>query len=403
MELRHRIWYHKKAEASGLKMQTESYKDTRTGRAVFMEIGRVIRTYRKKKHMTQEEMANCLGVTAPAVNKWENGNSTPDILLLAPIARLLGITVDELLCFKEELTAEEINRFICELDAKLKEEPFDQVFDWAKRRLEEYPDCHQLIWQTAVVLDAGIRIRACGMADTDKYDDYIRSWFVRALESSDETVRVSAAGSLFGFWMRKEEYDKARSCLSYISDQNPEKKRKQALIFEKTGQVEEAYRAYEELLFSSYGNLMLVLNNIYALDVKRQDWERAGMLIRKQSEAARLFEMGRYNEVSAGLNLAAAREDVDSTVKIVKEMMANADNLCEYSHSPLYEHMRFKEPGREFAEELKRNLMKLFRSRETFDYMKDNRWWQELVAEEKPEEERKPVEEKKPGKAEKAV
>lgn len=34
-----------------------------------MNIGTVIRTYRKEKNMTQEEMANRLGVTAPAVNK----------------------------------------------------------------------------------------------------------------------------------------------------------------------------------------------------------------------------------------------------------------------------------------------------------------------------------------------
>mgnify|MGYP002230178072 CR=1 FL=1 len=36
-------------------------------------------------------MTNRLGVTTPAVNKWENSNSKPDIELLAPIARLLDI------------------------------------------------------------------------------------------------------------------------------------------------------------------------------------------------------------------------------------------------------------------------------------------------------------------------
>ncbi|WP_148511347.1 helix-turn-helix domain-containing protein, partial [Hungatella hathewayi] len=59
-----------------------------------MQPGDVIRKYRKNKDMTQEELAKRLGVTAPAVNKWENGNSLPDITLLAPIARLLGITTD---------------------------------------------------------------------------------------------------------------------------------------------------------------------------------------------------------------------------------------------------------------------------------------------------------------------
>ena len=36
-----------------------------------MQIGQIIRKYRKSKNMTQEEMAERLGVTAPAVNKWE--------------------------------------------------------------------------------------------------------------------------------------------------------------------------------------------------------------------------------------------------------------------------------------------------------------------------------------------
>ena len=42
----------------------------------------VIRHYRKKKGMTQQEMAVCLGVSASAVNKWESGSSYPDILVL---------------------------------------------------------------------------------------------------------------------------------------------------------------------------------------------------------------------------------------------------------------------------------------------------------------------------------
>ena len=50
-------------------------------RRYFMQIGQIIRKNRKEKNMTQEEMANYLGVTAPAVNKWENGASYPDIIV----------------------------------------------------------------------------------------------------------------------------------------------------------------------------------------------------------------------------------------------------------------------------------------------------------------------------------
>lgn len=62
-----------------------------------MEIGSVIRKYRKETVLAQKEMVNRLGVTAPAVNKWENGNTKPDIDLLAPIARLFNNSLDTLL------------------------------------------------------------------------------------------------------------------------------------------------------------------------------------------------------------------------------------------------------------------------------------------------------------------
>lgn len=54
-----------------------------------MKIGEVIKKHRKKLQLTQEDIAIFLGVSTPAVNKWENNISYPDIILLAPLARLL--------------------------------------------------------------------------------------------------------------------------------------------------------------------------------------------------------------------------------------------------------------------------------------------------------------------------
>src|SRR5699024_1344753 len=233
------------------------------------EIGQIIREYRKNKSITQEEMANRLGVTAPAVNKWENGNSQPDIMLLAPIARLLNITLDTLLSFEEELTGEEINNIIYEMNGKLKEESYEENCKWAKEKIEQYPNCEQVIWQVAIVLDAWNLTK--NIPDAEKYEDYINSWYERALESVDENIRNRAADNLFGFYSRKEEYKKAEEYLNYFSIQNPERKRKQAFIYSKTNRIYEAYKAYEELLFSGYNMMSMVFQNIYILAVKDED------------------------------------------------------------------------------------------------------------------------------------
>ncbi len=60
-------------------------------------IGESIRRSRKQKGMTQEALAQALNVSAQAVSKWETGQSMPDIGLLLPLSKALGVGVDELL------------------------------------------------------------------------------------------------------------------------------------------------------------------------------------------------------------------------------------------------------------------------------------------------------------------
>lgn len=323
-----------------------------------MSIGKVIRKYRKGKNMTQEEMAVRLGVTAPAVNKWENENSLPDIMLLAPIARLLGISLDTLLSFREELTKEEINGIINELDEKLKTAPFGECFQWIKERLELYPNCEGLMFSAAVVLQARLLLQE--LPETEDYEAYTVSLFERVLQSGDEALRIQAADSLFGFYMRKEQYDKAESYLEYFSLQNPNKKFRQAQIFERTGRTKEAYKEYERLLFEAYGRVSLILNGMYVLAVQEGDMERAHKLVEKQRELAVCFEMGRYHEVSSSLELAMLEKDADAVEAIRKELLDAVPQIDAFRHSFLYEHTEFTEIREGFMEELREKLLKGF-------------------------------------------
>lgn len=55
-----------------------------------------IQKYRKKSGLTQEELAQKLGVTFQAVSKWENAKSAPDIFFLPTMAESFGCHIDEL-------------------------------------------------------------------------------------------------------------------------------------------------------------------------------------------------------------------------------------------------------------------------------------------------------------------
>ena len=334
-----------------------------------MQIGEVIRKYRKSADMTQEEMANRLGVTAPAVNKWENGNSYPDITLLAPIARLLGISTDELLSYHEELSSEEIQALVRTADNKFQTENYEDVFHWIKKELEKYPNCDQLIWQMAVMLDANRLMK--DLPDSGNYADYICRCYTHVLGSTDETLRCHAADSLFGFYMRKEEYETAGKYLQYFSVQNPERKRKQAEIYQKTGRIQEAYKTYEELLFAEYQVVNGILTGMYMLALQENNSSKAHLLIDKQSGLARLFEMGKYYEASCRLDLAAFEQDAKSAAEIMSQMLDSVDHIFSFRSSPLYEHMTFKDPQADFIEKLKNNLISCFQDKETFNFLEE--------------------------------
>ncbi len=75
-----------------------------------MSLGSQIARFRKEKSMTQEALANTLGVTNQAVSKWELDQSCPDIQLLPKLADVFGITLDCL--FGRESAAEAQPAFI---------------------------------------------------------------------------------------------------------------------------------------------------------------------------------------------------------------------------------------------------------------------------------------------------
>lgn len=342
-----------------------------------MQIGEVIRKYRKSKNMTQEEMAKRLNVTTPAVSKWEKGVTQPDIMLLAPIARLLDITLETLLSFQDEPTEEEINRIIKEVNQKLKSESYGDVFQYAQNIIRQYPNCNQLIWQLTVVLDA-----RCLMDETinaDCYDGQILEWYQRVLESKDEKVRRNCAGSLFGYYVRKEMYDKAEECLNYFSEENVEKKRMQAMIYSKTNRRKEAYKAYEEILFSEYQILNMVLCSLYMLSVQDGDYAQARKYVEKESGLSQLFEMGTYYELSCKLDLVEQEKNVEETLSVVKGMLDSVEQSCGFVASSLYAHMKFKKVDEAFVSEIREKLLAAFHDEETFDYMAGNEEWEALI------------------------
>lgn len=64
---------------------------------LFKSLGEILKEHRLRCHMTQEFVAEHLGVSRQAVSKWENGTSDPSTSNLLALAKLYGISAEELL------------------------------------------------------------------------------------------------------------------------------------------------------------------------------------------------------------------------------------------------------------------------------------------------------------------
>ena len=65
------------------------------------KIGKFIAELRKEKGLTQEQLAEKLGVTSKSISRWENGKTMPDLSLMKPLCNELEITINDLLSWEK--------------------------------------------------------------------------------------------------------------------------------------------------------------------------------------------------------------------------------------------------------------------------------------------------------------
>ncbi|MBE6755512.1 MAG: helix-turn-helix transcriptional regulator [Ruminococcaceae bacterium] len=79
-------------------------------------LGENLKNLRRKRNLTQEKLAEFLGVSFQAVSKWERGDTYPDISMLPEIADFFKISVDELLGVNRAENEKEITEKLQEYD-----------------------------------------------------------------------------------------------------------------------------------------------------------------------------------------------------------------------------------------------------------------------------------------------
>ena len=108
-----------------------------------------IKRLRKEKELTQEKLAEILGVTVGAVSKWENGNNTPDIMMLAALADLFDVSIDALLGY--DTAPKKINDIVEAINSKTVSNRFEDAINISNDALIRYPHDFSVIYASAMI------------------------------------------------------------------------------------------------------------------------------------------------------------------------------------------------------------------------------------------------------------
>lgn len=305
-----------------------------------MKINEMIKERRKELGLTQEQIADRLGVTAPAVNKWEKGTSYPDITLLPALARLLGTDLNTLLSFKEELTDREIADFSNEVTAAVETHGLEQAFTMALEKVHEYPSCDSLIINTALLLD-GLAIFYPDEPVTARYAGNIEALYERAAKSQDLKIRNHAQAMLVSKYMKLKEYDKAEALLSEIPSEAPfDKRQLQANLYVAKNDMDAAIKITEERLLSETSNVLSALFTLTGIALKNEAYDDAEYMAVRASEFTRLFDLWDYSAHVAWLDVYTVKKDTAKCMETFEKLLNAAKKPWNLQNSPLYRHVK---------------------------------------------------------------
>lgn len=162
-----------------------------------VQLGQEIAQLRRDKAITQQTLADFLGVSKASVSKWENGQSYPDITLLPLIAAYFGISIDTLMRYDAQLSQKQIRTIYTQLSKAFTTRPAATVLTDINNLTRRYYSCEPLLFEIGQLLlnHYDLLPGADAQTRTQTYVPQARALFQRVQQLAIEAALVTKAHS----------------------------------------------------------------------------------------------------------------------------------------------------------------------------------------------------------------
>ncbi len=224
-------------------------------------IGQRIKDLRKKNNLTQEKLADFLGVTYQSVSKWETGTSMPDIGIIVPLARVLQVSADELLGMKPIEQDERKAYFDAEYFEFWKKD-HEADLEIARQAVAEYPGDYRYIhWLASNEWYVGYSDKYAGTeTETELIHASVKHHKIVLEHSTDPELRNSSICGLMWAHIALKQYDEAKK-YAQMYPEEPGTSRDELLAYCLRG--EEAVLLRKKIVKNTLLKLCIALSNLW--------------------------------------------------------------------------------------------------------------------------------------------
>lgn len=225
-----------------------------------LKVGETIYKLRKKKGLTQEQLANFIGVSTPAVCKWEGDVSYPDITFLPSLAKLFSVTIDELLNYNNIISREEEESVIDKCREILLKNPnnIDLCLDY----IEKYPLNHSLKLNLAILITTIYGV-SNGNENARKAYEYTMPVFKDIVDNCIDNLILETATFQLGMgYMIFENYNKALKIFKKLDRKYIDVTLIIGNIYNTIGEQEKGRKLLQEKLYIQIFNVLGIISAI---------------------------------------------------------------------------------------------------------------------------------------------
>lgn len=238
-------------------------------------IGTNIQQLRRARCLTQEQLADAVGVSAAAVSKWETGAACPDLLLMAPLARLLGTDLNHLMDFQPQLTDQEAQALTQEYSTLFEQGRAEEASRLSEQLLHQYPN------------DLWLKFYVSSLYLTYLQDaDHAAQLLEPCLDSPDELLRANATYVLAGLLCHgpQRDLERARQLLDGLSFPQLDVRALKIALLAEQGDLAQAEQLARAALEENLSDAVLCLQFLAKSAQRQKDFSKARTFL-DQAEA----------------------------------------------------------------------------------------------------------------------